>query len=215
MTAFGMPGVWTWASTEGWSQFYADSVATNHNAIGRGYETFGNHTAETVERVIDPDRRPTRARPVTEPDWYRTAAAAEEVQVVAARQHQLHADRRPGGAAVHRAQRPDMMRNFWRRGRNAVRAARARSPTRSRSPNARTIPRRLAAMINLLRAHGIEVSRAKRPSRRATASSPPARISCSSTSRTAATPSTCSPRRSSPPQSSEYPPYDDVAWALP
>ena len=25
-----------------------DSVAMNHNAIGRGYETFGNGTAETL-----------------------------------------------------------------------------------------------------------------------------------------------------------------------
>src|SRR5205085_3317940 len=39
LTAFGMPGVWTWGYGEGWSQYYADSVATNHNAIGRGFET--------------------------------------------------------------------------------------------------------------------------------------------------------------------------------
>ena len=56
LTAFGMPGVWTCGFGEGFAQVYADSVAINHNAIGRGYETFGNATAETVERVLDRER---------------------------------------------------------------------------------------------------------------------------------------------------------------
>jgi len=55
--ALGMPGVWTWGFGEGWGHFYADSVAVNHNAIGRGYETFGNGTAETVDRRIDPSEQ--------------------------------------------------------------------------------------------------------------------------------------------------------------
>ena len=36
LTSFGMPGVWTWGFGEGWAHIYADSVAMNHNAIGRG-----------------------------------------------------------------------------------------------------------------------------------------------------------------------------------
>jgi hypothetical protein len=45
LTAFGMPGAWAWGFDDGWSHLYADSVANTHNAIGRGYETFGNSTA--------------------------------------------------------------------------------------------------------------------------------------------------------------------------
>ena len=56
MTALGMPGVWTWDFGDGYGHHYADSVAMNHNAIGRGYETMGNATAETVERVLDHGR---------------------------------------------------------------------------------------------------------------------------------------------------------------
>src|SRR5215831_15071488 len=41
MTALGMPGVSTWNFGEAFSHLYLDSVAMNHNAIGRGYETFG------------------------------------------------------------------------------------------------------------------------------------------------------------------------------
>ena len=47
MTALGMPGVWTWNFGEAFGHHYLDSVAMNHNASGRGYETFGNATAET------------------------------------------------------------------------------------------------------------------------------------------------------------------------
>ena len=106
LTAFGMPGVWTWGFTEGWSQFYADSVATNHNAIGRGYETFGNATAETVERWLEPDRYKYAGQERHGDRVVPLAAGAEEaVPLVAARQHELHGDGRPRGAPVRRAER--------------------------------------------------------------------------------------------------------------
>jgi hypothetical protein len=63
MSAMGMPGVSTWNFGEGFAHLFQDSVAINHNAIGRGYETFGNATAETVTRHADDD---TLTR-----EWYR------------------------------------------------------------------------------------------------------------------------------------------------
>jgi hypothetical protein len=63
MNGMGMPGVWTWNFGEGFGHHYLDSVAINHNAIGRGYETFGNATAETVVRKLDPD--------ALSREWYR------------------------------------------------------------------------------------------------------------------------------------------------
>lgn len=53
MNAFGMPGVWTWEFGDGFGHHYLDSISINHNGIGRGYETFGNSTAETVTRHAD------------------------------------------------------------------------------------------------------------------------------------------------------------------
>jgi len=37
MTGFGMPGVWTWNFGDDFAHLYLDSIATNHNADGRGY----------------------------------------------------------------------------------------------------------------------------------------------------------------------------------
>ncbi|MDZ4730756.1 MAG: M14 family zinc carboxypeptidase [Xanthomonadales bacterium] len=55
MSGMGMPGVWTWNFGEGFGHHYLDSIAINHNGIGRGYETFGNATAETVTRQLEPE----------------------------------------------------------------------------------------------------------------------------------------------------------------
>src|SRR5512134_2062069 len=71
LTGLGMPGVWTWGFGESWGLHYLDSVASNHNSIGRGYETFGNHTAETVERTLRSGESRFVGRPVTSREWYR------------------------------------------------------------------------------------------------------------------------------------------------
>ena len=139
LTALGMPGVWTYGFGEGLAHVYPDSVAINHNAIGRGYETFGNGTAETVRA---PDR--PGAQPLHRPAGHRARlvprrAAAEELQVVAAQQHQLHADRRARGAAVHGAQRPRddaELLAAWGERASARDARRSRSP--SSCPSSRT-----------------------------------------------------------------------------
>src|SRR6202166_563607 len=52
MTAIGMPGVSTWNFGGTFALLYLDSVAMNHNSIGRGYETFGNGSAETLQRIL-------------------------------------------------------------------------------------------------------------------------------------------------------------------
>jgi len=63
LTGFGMPGVWTWNFGDDFAHLYLDSIATNHNADGRGYETFGNGTAETLLQESPPDE--------VSREWYR------------------------------------------------------------------------------------------------------------------------------------------------
>src|SRR5258708_4616871 len=63
LTGLGMPGVSTWNFGEGFAELFLDSVAMNHNSIGRGYETFGNGTAETLTWVLSGEE--------TSREWYR------------------------------------------------------------------------------------------------------------------------------------------------
>ena len=71
LTGMGMPGVSTWNFGEAFAHLYLDSVAMNHNSIGRGYETWGNGSAETERRLVN--------EPETKMEWYRPMPAPREV----------------------------------------------------------------------------------------------------------------------------------------
>ncbi len=161
LTALGMPGVWTYGFGEGWAHLYQDSVATNHNAIGRGYETFGNATAETVERRLDPDRNRYTGRPVTESDWYRMVPPPKKFKW-SLRNNTNYMQTGVLAALQYTARNaPEMLRNFWRRGANSVRRGALEPPYAIAIPEQQDDKRRLARLVNLLRDHGIEVSRAQ------------------------------------------------------
>jgi hypothetical protein len=215
MTAFGMPGVWTYGFGEGFAHLYADSVAINHNALGRGYETFGNGTAETVERWLDPERNRYTGKAVTEPDWYRVMPPPKHLRwslrdntnymqtgVLAALQY----------TALHG---PDMLRNFWRRGRNALRKGETEKPYAVVVPEKQDDRRRLAAMLNLLRAHGIEVSRATRAFKVKEGAFPAGSYVVRMDQPYRGYALDLLLPQKYPADKAPYPAYDDVAWSLP
>ncbi len=215
LTGFGMPGVWTWGFGEGWAHLYADSVAINHNAIGRGYETFGNATAETVERVLDPEQNRFTGKPVTEADWYRTSPPPRRL-MWSLRDNTNYMETGVLAALQYTAVNgKEMMRNLWRRGRNAVHKGETEKPYAVAIPETQADKRRLAAMINLLRAHGIEVSRAKEPFTVKEGSFPAGTyvVKMDQPYRSYAL-DLLLPQKY-PADKAPYEPYDDVAWALP
>jgi hypothetical protein len=159
LTSFGMPGVWTWGFGEGWAHVYADSVAVNHNAIGKGYETFGNGTAETVERRLDPKRARYTDRAITDRDWYRPLPPPKEFRWSMRNNTNYMQTGVLSALQYTTLHRDDMMRNFWRRGRNAVHKGRTEAPYAFVIREEQKDLLRLARLVNLLRAHDIEVSR--------------------------------------------------------
>lgn len=62
LTAWGIPGVWTYGFYDGWAPNYAFYAANGHNAIGRFYETQGGQGADT--RIITVGEQSQRA-------WFR------------------------------------------------------------------------------------------------------------------------------------------------
>jgi hypothetical protein len=215
LTALGLPGVWTWGFGEGWGHFYADSVAINHNAIGRGYETFGNHTAETVERRLDPEEEKYAGVAVTDPEWYRTSPPPktfrwslrnnvnyQQTGVLAALQY----------AALHG---PDMMRNVWRRGANAVRKGGREAPYAVVIPEAQPDPGRLQRMIELLLAHGIEVGQARAAFAVKEGRFPAGTFVVRADQPYRGFALDLLTAQKFPADKTPHEPYDDVAWALP
>ena len=71
LSGLGLEGVWTWGYYTGWYPGYMLWATNNHNGLGRFYETFGNGSAETMERDIGAVRFAGKA--VTSRQWYRAA----------------------------------------------------------------------------------------------------------------------------------------------
>jgi len=212
LTGMGMPGVWTWAFGEGFGHHYLESVATNHNAIGRGYETFGNATAETVERDVRLSR--FLNRPVTNREWYRPLPPPKRFRwslrdninymqtgVLAALDY----------AALHSR---DLLRNFYRKGFESWQKGLKEKPRAFVIAAEQGDRRRVAQMINLLLGQRIEVDRATGPFNVKEGEFPAGTfvVRMNQPYRNYAL-DLLAPQKF--PKDAEFQPYDDISWALP
>jgi len=152
MTAMGMPGVSTWNFGEAFSHLYLDSVAMNHNSIGRGYETWGNGSAETMKRSI-----PKTALTM---EWYRPVPPPSAEVVWSARDN-LNYQETGSLAVLDYAARnsKEMLRNFYRKGWDSWRNGLDQPPYAFVIPEDQGDRTRVAQMVGRLLAQHIEVSR--------------------------------------------------------
>jgi hypothetical protein len=149
MNSFGMPGVWTWNFGDGFAHHYLDSISINHNGIGRGYETFGNATAETVIRHADEDSL-TR-------EWYRPWPP-DPVFRWSMRDNVNY--QQTGALAIldwSAKHAKEMLRDFYQTGYNSWRKGVEEKPYAYVIPADQPDRRRVAQMINRLRDQHIEV----------------------------------------------------------
>jgi len=78
LTGLGLEGVWTWGYYTGWYPGYLLWATNNHNAMGRFYETFGNASAETMDRTLKNSM--FASKKVTERTWYRPSPPPRDLQ---------------------------------------------------------------------------------------------------------------------------------------
>ncbi|MDH3254333.1 MAG: M14 family zinc carboxypeptidase, partial [Acidobacteriota bacterium] len=206
MTALGMPGVWTWDFGEGYGHHYLDSIGMNHNSIGRGYETFGNATAETVERVLDPSE--------TTRTWYRPWPSPERL-TWSMRDHVNYSQTGLLAILDYMARHaPEMLTNFYRKGYKSWQRGLEGNPFGFVIPARQGDARRVAQMVNVLLRQGIEVARATSDFTVAEGSFPSGAfvVRLDQPYRNYAV-DLLEPQRF--PEDSENQPYDDISWALP
>jgi len=210
--SFGMPGVWTWAFGEGFGHHYMESVATNHNAIGRGYETFGNATAETVQRTIT--NRKYLGKPVTGQEWYRPLPPPARF-AWSLRDNTNYMETACLSILSYTARNgKEMLRNFYRKGYNSWQKGVTQAPYAFAIPSDQGDRRRVAQMIDLLRRQGIEVSRLTAALSVKEGSFPTGTflVRLDQPYRNYAV-DLLVPQKF--PADAEYKPYDDISWALP
>jgi hypothetical protein len=152
LTAYGMPGVWTHDFFDGWNPGYMVFALNNRNAIGRFYETFGNSVPTTQERTVGGNR--------TSEEWFRANPPYSRVtwslrnNINYAQSGVLH--------SVHliARNRDEVLRNYWRKNRNAVERGRSQAPHAWVVPAEQRRKADVAHMLNLLQTHGVELHRA-------------------------------------------------------
>ncbi len=153
MTAMGMPGVSTWNFGEAFAHLYLDSVAMNHNSIGRGYETYGNGSAETEKRAISAS--------ASTMEWYRPVPAPREVTWSA--RDNLNYQETGALAALDDAagQSATMLHNFYKKSWDSWQKGLTQPPYAFVIPENQGDPARVAQMVGRLMGQHIEVSRAQ------------------------------------------------------
>jgi Zinc carboxypeptidase len=156
MTALGMPGVSTWNFGEGFAHLYLDSVAMNHNAIGRGYETFGNGTAETLTQTLSPEE--------TSREWYNVLPAPSVPFSWSARDNVNYNETGMLAALDFSAMNSkSLLRNFYTKSVHSYRKGLEEAPYAILIPDDQGDSTRVAQLVSRLQGQHIEVSRATSP----------------------------------------------------
>jgi hypothetical protein len=214
LTAAGMPGVWTWGFSDGWQHVFLDSIGVNHNSIGRGYETYGNGTAETVERVLRPEEERYVGRPVTSQEWYRPLPPPRKF-MWSLRNNTNYMESGCLAALDYAAKNAkEMLRDFYRKGFNSWQKGVKGKPYAFAIPEDQGDRKRVAEMVGLLIAQGLEVGRAAAPFKVAEGEFPAGTyvVRLDQPYRNYAV-DLLTPQAFPP--DAVYEPYDDVSWSLP
>ena len=158
LTGLGMPGVWTWNFGDDFAHLFMDSIGLNHNAMGRGYETFGNGTAETLEHTLGSDE--------TTLDWYRPVPPPATPFRWSARDNLNYMETAALAALDRIAQEPrTYLRNFYQKGLHSYQAGLNEPPYGFLIPPDQGDPTRVDQLVTRLMSLGIEVHRAVSPVR--------------------------------------------------
>jgi Zinc carboxypeptidase len=155
LTGFGMPGVWTWNFGDDWAHLYLDSIATNHNADGRGYETWGNGSAETMRtEQSDPEE-------TSQAHWYRPSPAPAQPILWSARDNVNYNETAMLAALDDTAQQAKtLLRNYYLKGLHSYRRGLDEAPYGFVIPDGQGDPTRVAQLVARLLSLGVEVQRA-------------------------------------------------------
>jgi hypothetical protein len=153
LTGLGMPGVWTWNFGDDFAHLYLDAIATNHNSDGRGYETYGNGTAETLI--------PEQPGDESSVEWYRPLPPPSGRFLWSARDNLNYTQTAALAALDASAQQAkSLLGNFYLKALHSWRKGLEQAPYAFLIPEGQGDPARVAQLVARLLAQGIEVQRA-------------------------------------------------------
>ncbi|PYP91261.1 MAG: hypothetical protein DMG65_08270 [Candidatus Angelobacter sp. Gp1-AA117] len=154
MTKRGVIGVWTHGFYDGWAPNYLLSIANNHNAIGRFYETFGNGGADTRVRTLRP--------PDTNREWYRPNPPLSKVKWSARNNINMQESAILFGMNNLASNGQKFLNNFYLKSKRSIEKARNEGPAAWVFPANDPRTGEQASILNLLELQGVEVHRTEK-----------------------------------------------------
>jgi hypothetical protein len=154
LTGLGMPGVWTWNFGDDFAHLYLDAIATNHNSDGRGYETFGNGTAETLI--------PEQPGEESTVEWYRPLPPPPQKTFRWSARDNVNYNETAMLAALDDSalQSKTLLKNYYLKSLHSYHRGLDEAPFAFLIPDGQGDPVRVAQLVARLLAQGIEVHRA-------------------------------------------------------
>jgi hypothetical protein len=154
MTKRGVIGVWTHGFYDGWAPNYLLSIANNHNAIGRFYETFGNGGADTRVRTLPAD--------ATSRDWFRPNPPLPKVKWSARNNINMQESAILFGMHNVADNGAQFLNNFYLKSRRSVEKAKKEGPAAWVFPADDSRPGEQASLLSLLELQGVEIHRTEK-----------------------------------------------------
>lgn len=153
---FGLDGVWTWGYYTGWYPGYMLWVTNNHNSSGRFYETFGNGSADTMDRDLKDAK--ISGEEVTTQQWYRFVPPDRKV-TWSMRNNTNYMQTGVIASLEMAAKNADMfLENFYQKGVNALNASTAEAPYAYVIPKDQRDVGTARTLIETLSRHGVEMA---------------------------------------------------------
>ncbi len=154
LTRFGLPGVWTHNFYDGWAPNYIKFLAGLRNSVSRFYETYTSFGAECDTARLQ--------RTQTSVEWFRPNPPLDGVRWCI--RNNINYQQSGVLVALHHVAENDrrFLERFWVKSSRAVERGRTGPRTAWHIPADQPRPTEAAALVNLLRQHGIEVHRADR-----------------------------------------------------
>jgi hypothetical protein len=155
MTRLGMPGVFTHGNFDTWSPGYLMFIAAMHNGISRLYETFGNGGADTVERQLRPEEYGRT--------WYRQDPPLPKTMWSQRNNNNYEQTGLLTSLHYFAQEKRFFLKNFYLKAKRSISKPTREGPAAYIFPADDPRPGAQAALLEVLRKQGCEISRATAP----------------------------------------------------
>ena len=161
LTGLGLEGVWTWGYYTGWYPGYMLWATNNHNSMGRFYETFGNGSAETMDRDLRNAR--IAGADVTSRQWYRASPPPQKL-TWSMRNNTNYMQSGVIASLEMVANNGSMfLSNYYQKGVDALHAEVSEAPYAFHIPRQQSDADSANYLVGALGRHGIEIEAATEP----------------------------------------------------